>query len=163
MANPRTIARLEGQIHRRVAHCLQFELSDPRTAFITVTGVELSKDLAHARVSYSVLGDDAERSRVEHLLDGARGFVQRKVAGILRTRTVPRLRWAYDDGAPESARMDKLIREARERDRRISGESRGHETDESPESEPETEPETGLETELETGAGSDEDPPRTPD
>ena len=58
MASPKTIARLEAQILRRIAHCLQFELSDPRAGFITVTRVELSKDINTARVSYSVLGGE---------------------------------------------------------------------------------------------------------
>lgn len=125
MASPRTIARLEAQIQRRVAHCLQFELADPRASFITVTGVELSKDLAHAKVFYSVLGEASERSKVDHLLERASGFVQRKLGGVLRTRTVPRLRWVYDESVAEAARMDQLIREARERDRRIRGEAQG--------------------------------------
>ena len=51
MANPRSIARLEARIHERVAHCLEFEVSDPRSAFITVTKVELSTDLSIARTS----------------------------------------------------------------------------------------------------------------
>lgn len=122
MANPKTIARLEAQIQRRAAHCLQFELSDPRAVFVTITRVELSRDLAHAKVHYSVLGDEADRAKAEHMLERAGGFIQRQVAGVLRTRTVPRLRWVYDDSIAEAARMDQVIREARERDRRIRGE-----------------------------------------
>ena len=49
MANPRTIARLEAQIRRRAAYCLQFEVADPRATFITITRVELSSDLLNGK------------------------------------------------------------------------------------------------------------------
>jgi len=119
MASERTIARLQAQIHRRAAHCLQFEVADPRSAFVTITGVELSKDLQHAKIHYSVLGDESEVSRTEHMLEHARGFVQRQVAGTLQLRRAPRLSFHYDDSIAEAARMDRVIREARERDRAI--------------------------------------------
>ena len=125
MANPRTIARLEAQILRRAAHCLQFEVSDPRATFITLTGVELSKDLANAKVSYSVLGDETERSKAEHMLESATGFIQRQVASILSTRVTPRLRFVYDASLEEAARLDLLIREARDRDREINPDGDG--------------------------------------
>ena len=120
MANPRTIARLEAQIRRRASHCLQFELADPRASFITITRVELAKDLSSGRIFYSVLGDDSEISRTEHLLASAAGFIQRRVASVLSVRNVPHLRWVYDDSIAEAARLDRLIREARARDREIN-------------------------------------------
>ena len=125
MASPKTIARLEAQILRRIAHCLQFELSDPRAGFITVTRVELSKDIATAKVCYSVLGGDGDERLAGAMLERASGFVQRQVAGVLRTRTVPRLTWSFDETIREAARMDLLIKEARERDRQISGSEDG--------------------------------------
>lgn len=119
MASPRTIARLEAQIQRRAAHCLQFEVADPRAGLITITAVDLSKDLSTARILYSVLGDEAERSKAEHMLTQAGGFIQRQVARVLSTRTVPHMRWVYDDTVAEAARLDRLIREARARDERL--------------------------------------------
>lgn len=119
MANPRTIARLEARIQERAAHCLQFELRDPRASFVTITRVELSSDLALAKVRYSVLGDEGDRSKVEHMLEHATGFVQRQVASVLHMRRAPALRFVYDDSIEHAAALDQLIREARERDRRI--------------------------------------------
>lgn len=120
MASPKTIARLQAQIQRRAAYCLQFEVADPRASFITITRVELSKDLSSAKVFYSVLGDEGDKSRAAHMLAHAGGFVQRQVARVLKTRIVPRLRWVYDDSLVEAARLDRLIRDARERDREIN-------------------------------------------
>ncbi len=119
MANPRTIARIAARIHERAAYCLQFEVRDPRASFITITRVELSSDLSVATLHYSVLGDEAEKSRVEHMIEHAAGFVQRQVARVLDMRRVPRLRFLYDDSAEQAANLDQLIRQARERDRRI--------------------------------------------
>ncbi|MEC8511332.1 MAG: 30S ribosome-binding factor RbfA [Planctomycetota bacterium] len=122
MASERTIHRLEAQIQRRIAHCLQFELQDPRASFVTVVRVELSSDLSTAKVFYSVLGDDSDRARTGGMLEHAKGFIRRQVSGVLRTRTTPDLRFLPDDTAQESKRMDDLIAEARRRDEQIRGE-----------------------------------------
>lgn len=119
MANPRTIARLSARIQERAAYCLQHEIRDPRASFVTITRVEVSNDLSLAKVHYSVLGDDSDRSKVAHMLEHATGFVQRQVARVLHMRRVPALRFVYDDSIETAAAMDHLIREARERDRRI--------------------------------------------
>jgi len=119
MTNPRTIARIAARIQERAAYCLQFEIRDPRASFVTITRVELSNDLGIATIHYSVLGDEGDRSKAAHMLDHAVGFVQRQVARVLHMRRVPNLRFAYDDSIEHAAAMDRLIREARDRDRRI--------------------------------------------
>lgn len=121
MANPRTKARLEARIKERAAYCLQFEIRDPRASFVTITQVELSPDLTSGRIHWSVLGGQAERSKAEHMLRGAAGYIQRQVARVLTLRRMPHLRWVYDDSLEVADNMDRLIREARERDRLISG------------------------------------------
>ena len=119
MANPRTIAKIAARIKERVAHAVEFELNDPRSTFITVTRTEVSPDLAVAKVYYSVLGTEGDRSKAEHMLESATGFIQRQVARVLRTRRVPRLRWIYDESIEYAANMDRVIREAIARDRAI--------------------------------------------
>ena len=123
MASERTIHRLEAQIQRRIAHCLQFELQDPRASFVTVVRVELNSDLSTAKVFYSVLGDDSDRAKTGGMLEHAKGFIRRQVSGVLRTRTTPELRFLPDDTAVESKRMDDLIAEARRKDEQIRGET----------------------------------------
>ena len=120
MANPRTKARLEARILERVAHCLEFELSDPRSAFVTVQRVELTPDLYTARIFYSVYGSEGDKSRVSHMLEDATGFVRKRVAGVLRVRRVPRLVWVYDDSVERAAQVSQAIRDALERDRSIN-------------------------------------------
>ncbi len=120
MANPRTIARLESRILERAAHCLQFELADPRASFITITRVKLSSDITSGKIYYSVLGGKADKSKAQHMLDHAAGFIQRQVSRVLEVRRMPRLSWIYDDSAEHADDIAKLIREARERDMAIN-------------------------------------------
>lgn len=120
MANERTMARLCARIQERAAYCLQFELNDPRATFITITRVEISEDLSIATLHWSVLGDEAERTKAAHLLEHANGFIQRQVGSILHMRRTPKLRWMHDDSLQKAADLDALIKEARERDRAIN-------------------------------------------
>jgi ribosome-binding factor A len=120
MANARTIARLEARIHERAAHCLQFELNDPRAAFITITRVKLSPDITSGKIYYSVLGDEGDKSRAEHMLKSAAGFIQRQVSSVLQVRRMPHLTWFYDESLEVAQNIDRLIREARARDRAIN-------------------------------------------
>jgi ribosome-binding factor A len=119
MANPRTIAKLEARIHERAAHALEFEVRDPRNVLVTITKVELSNDLSHAKIFYSVLGGKSERSKAEHMLASAGGFIQRQVARVLETRKVPHLSWEFDESIEQAQKLDSAIRKALERDRII--------------------------------------------
>jgi len=120
MANPRTIARLQERIRERASHCLLFELNDPRASFITITRVELAHDFSYAKIFYSVLGGEADKSKAEHMLKSAAGFIQRQVARVLDTRRVPHMHWVFDGSTEQAADMDRLIHEARARDRAIN-------------------------------------------
>jgi ribosome-binding factor A len=119
VANPRTIARLEARILERAAYCLEFELKDPRSSFITITRVELSKDVTQGKIFYSVLGSEADRTKAAHMLESAAGFIQRRVAKVLEVRRMPHLRWVYDESIARAAHMDDVIKSALERDREI--------------------------------------------
>src|SRR5918996_3581573 len=87
------------------------QLKDPRIGFVTVTGVETSPDLRHARVFVSVLG--AERKRVETLagLQAAHAVLQTRIARELRMKRTPQLAFEYDPSVERGVRMTKLIDE----------------------------------------------------
>jgi ribosome-binding factor A len=127
MANPRTIARIASRIQQRVAYCLQFEIKDPRAAFVTLTKVEVAQDLRSAKVYWSTLGGPAERSRTEHMLEHAGGFIRRQLGRVLETRLIPELRWIYDGSIEKSAEVDLLIRGAMARDEAIRAAAGRHE------------------------------------
>ncbi len=120
MVNPRSKARIEARIQERVAHCVEFELNDPRATFITITRVEVADDLSTAKVFYSVYGTEGDKSRTAHMLEDASGFVRKQVGRVLKTRRIPSLRWIYDDSIELAARMHETIQGALERDRAIN-------------------------------------------
>lgn len=87
------------------------ELKDPRIGFLTITGVETSRDLRHARVYVSVLG--SERKRLETLagLEAAQGVLQGRIGRELRLKNTPQLAFQYDPSVERGVRMSRLIDE----------------------------------------------------
>jgi ribosome-binding factor A len=87
------------------------ELKDPRIGFVTVTGVETSPDLRHARVYVSVLGSEAKRRKTLAGLEAAHGVLQARVARELRMKRTPLLAFEYDPTVERGVRMTQLIDE----------------------------------------------------
>jgi ribosome-binding factor A len=85
------------------------ELKDPRVGFVTVTAVETSPDLRHARVFVSVLGNPGERRRSLKAMDSARGFLQRRVGGELRMKHTPQIQFVYDETPERGMRINELL------------------------------------------------------
>jgi len=89
------------------------ELKDPRLGLVTVTRVEVSADLSHARVHVGVLGGEAERTKGLAVLQGAAGFVRRELGRRLRVRQVPEIEFRYDKGLDATDRVARLLAEER--------------------------------------------------
>ena len=101
--------RVDEAVREVLSGAITSELKDPRVGFVTVTAVETSPDLRHARVFVSVLGDDAQRRRSLDGLRSAHGFLQRRVATELRIKHTPTLDFVYDDSADRGLRIAELI------------------------------------------------------
>ena len=84
-------------------------LKAPRIGFVTVTAVDTSPDLRHARVYVSVLGDEGERQRTLTGLASSHGVLQARVARELRMKRTPQLAFEYDPSVEHGVRMTKLI------------------------------------------------------
>jgi ribosome-binding factor A len=117
----RRLGRINSRIHFLITEVLRREINDPRIGFITVLGVEASEDVKEARVYLSVLGTKADRSKAEHALEDARGFLQREVGRNLKTRNTPTLRFIFDETQDKAARIEALIRKASQEDRTSNG------------------------------------------
>jgi len=100
------------QVQRELAGLVHEEIKDPRLGMVSISGVEVSSDLAHAKVFVSVLGDDAAVTESVRVLNNAAGFLRRKLGARMRLRLVPRLRFFHDRSLAEGARMDALINAA---------------------------------------------------
>jgi ribosome-binding factor A len=87
------------------------ELKDPRIGFVTVTGVETSSDLRHARVYVSVFGSEESRQDSLAGLEAAHGVLQSRLARELRMKRTPQLAFEYDPTVERGVRMTQLIDE----------------------------------------------------
>ncbi len=86
-------------------------LKDPRVGFVTVTAVETTSDLEHAKVWVSVLGGERARRDSLRALEGAVGVLQGRIARELRLRRTPRLEFVYDRSVEHGVAMTRLIDE----------------------------------------------------
>ena len=86
-------------------------LKDPRIGFVTVTAVETSPDLRHARVFVSVLGDAADRDRTLAGLTSSHGLLQAEIARELRMKRTPTLEFVYDESIDRGMRITELLDE----------------------------------------------------
>jgi ribosome-binding factor A len=86
-------------------------LKDPRIGFVTVTGVDATKDFGQATVYVSVLGSEDEQRRTLEGLEAAHGVLQAQVARELRLRRTPVLRFEYDPTVERGVRLGQLIDE----------------------------------------------------
>jgi ribosome-binding factor A len=86
-------------------------LKDPRIGFVTVTGVEATKDFAYAKVFVSVLGSEKEQARTLDGLAAAHGVLQAQLARELRLRRTPVLTFEYDPAVERGVRLTQMIDE----------------------------------------------------
>ena len=104
--------RLGAQIMRTLSELLRFEVKDPRLAGVSLTDVELSRDLSVARVYFSLLEPDADPAEALEGLQRAAGFLRGKLGKAIKARHVPELRFVHDDSAAEAVRLGALIDQA---------------------------------------------------
>jgi ribosome-binding factor A len=103
--------RVDEAMREVLSGAITSEIKDPRVGFVTVTAVQTSPDLRHARVFVSVLGEDPVRRRSMDGLQSAHGYLQRRVAGELRLKHTPTLQFLYDDSTDRGLRIAELVDE----------------------------------------------------
>lgn len=101
--------RVADQIRCEIAELLLREVRDPRVALATVSRVEVSRDLGHARIWISVLGDEAERQKTMAGIEHAKGFLRSQIGHRLRLRVTPELAFELDRGAEYLQSMTELL------------------------------------------------------
>jgi ribosome-binding factor A len=84
-------------------------LNDPRIGFVTLTSVDTSTDLRHARVYVSVLGDEARRGETMAGLASAHGLLQQAIARELRMKRTPTLQFVFDESIDRGMRISELL------------------------------------------------------
>ncbi len=106
--------RLGHQIRVELAELIAREVKDPRIGFATITRVELSADLHHARVFVSVMGTAEERQNSLEGLSSAAGFLRREIGHRLALRRSPELAFVLDQGAEAGERIERILQKLHE-------------------------------------------------
>jgi ribosome-binding factor A len=114
---PRT-ARISSQIQRQLTELIRAELRDPRVAGATVTSVQVSPDMRHAKIFVSVLSLDSKADDAAKALNGASGKLRHALKHQLAIKHIPELHFHADHVPEAAAHIDKVIRDARVADRK---------------------------------------------
>jgi ribosome-binding factor A len=109
-SKPQRGQRIADQIQRDLAELIRAEVRDPRVGLVTVSGVEVSPDYAHAKVYFTVIGADAEVAA--RGLNSAAGHLHNLLFKRLRIHTVPRLAFVHDTSVEHGFEIDRLIDQA---------------------------------------------------
>jgi len=107
--------RLGTEIQRELAELLREKVKDPRVGMVTVQEVRVSRDLSHAKVYFTCMGDDAKET--ERLLNRQlSGFLRRELSRRIRARTIPQLHFTYDESIERGQHLSALIESAVDED-----------------------------------------------
>jgi ribosome-binding factor A len=114
MEPTRRTQRVALQIQHEISLILARDLKDRRIGFVTVTGVDISPDLRHAKVFISALGDEKTRRVSLEALNHAAGWIRRELGQRIRMKFVPELVFRTDTSLDYGERIDQLLDEIRE-------------------------------------------------
>jgi ribosome-binding factor A len=117
--------RVGDQIQRELAELLATEVKDPRVGRVTVTHVDVTPDLAHAKVYFTHLAGREQAKDAEAALSRTVGFLRSQLSHRLDLYTVPQLKFVYDDSIEAGMRLSSLIDEALAEDARHPKDAEG--------------------------------------
>ena len=101
--------KVQEQLVHEISEIIQRDLRDPRLGFITLTGAEISRDLRHAKIFVSVLGDEEARKQSLKALNSATGLLRGEFARRAHLRVAPDLEFQYDEGIERGQRIFELL------------------------------------------------------
>jgi ribosome-binding factor A len=103
--------RVAGQMRRDLARLIQQEIKDPEVGFVSLSDVEVTRDLSHAKVFITVFDPEKAQTSLK-ALQRASSFLRRRLGQELRLRHVPELHFLHDDSVEKGSHIDKLIEKA---------------------------------------------------
>ncbi len=113
MANKRAI-RVGELLKEEISQIVLREMKDPRIGFVSVTDVEVSGDLRHAKVFISVYGSDKEKKETLEGLQQAQGFVRKLVGERVKIHHTPEIIFRYDDSIENGVHISEIIKDLKE-------------------------------------------------
>lgn len=107
-------ARVAEEIKRELSQLIRDEIKDPRLGFVTITSVEATNDLRHAKVFVSVYGSEEEKENSLKALNNAKGFLRTEIGKRIRLRTTPEISFKFDDSILHGAKIMELLEGVKE-------------------------------------------------
>lgn len=102
--------RVSEEIMKEVSNIIRGDMKDPRLGMVSITRVELSRDLRHAKVFISVLGSGEERDSSISALRSGTGFIRKLLGSRMRLKAPPELLFKADDSIERSARINEILK-----------------------------------------------------
>jgi ribosome-binding factor A len=107
----RRVQRLSEEIKREISEIIRSEIKDPRiTSLVSITQVQVSSDLSHAKVFVSMLGDGEKRKETLEGLNKAKGYIKRELGKNLRQRITPDIVFHMDDSIQHGSHISQLLK-----------------------------------------------------
>ncbi|WP_416422407.1 30S ribosome-binding factor RbfA [Pseudomonas sp. App30] len=106
--------RIGDQMQRELAQLIRREVKDPRVGLVTITAVDVSRDVGHAKVFITVMGQDSAEDikQTIKVLNSAAGFLRVHLGKEMKLRSVPQLHFHYDESVTRGAQLSALIERA---------------------------------------------------
>ncbi|NVM25002.1 MAG: 30S ribosome-binding factor RbfA [Desulfobacterales bacterium] len=101
--------RVGDQILREISDLLLRKVRDKRLKGVTLTDVRMSKDLRHAYVYYSLLGQDEQKKQAQAGFESAKGFIRREIGERVHLRYIPDIQFKYDMSLEYGQKMERLL------------------------------------------------------
>ena len=120
MEYPRSY-RVGELIHKNISEIISRGLKDPRIGFVTITSVDVTSDLRYARVYYTVIGSEKEKTDSGIGIDKATPYIRRQLASKLTIRHTPELTFVYDESIEYGNRIDSILKELKDESDNNSG------------------------------------------
>ncbi len=102
--------RVGEQIQRDLAELIRSEIRDPRLGMVTVNHVKVSRDMSHARVYVTMLGEQEDRDVSLSILNKMAGYLRGQIGKRMKIRMIPELKFFYDESIDRGARIESLLK-----------------------------------------------------
>ncbi len=111
---PKRPTKVAVALKEELSQIILQELKDPRLGFVTITRVELTRDMKNAHVFYSVLGEEKAAEKCKNALDSGKGYIRKLLGGRMELRFVPELHFRKDDSIDQSFHITEILRKLKE-------------------------------------------------
>ncbi len=106
--------KIAEQILRELSQLLMFNIKDPRVATVTITDVKVARDLSIAKVFFTVTDEENDRKSAEQGLKKGAPYLRRQLSQVMRMRSVPDLRFYYDESIGYGQKIESLLRQVKD-------------------------------------------------